>query len=202
MPGDKPYSDQELLLRIIRGDEAAMQTVFEQYFARLCYFAQKLTGGNKEEAEDIVQEAMLNLWINVKEKGAGVISLEAYLFQMVRNRCYNFNKREKMRAEKAGSLLKQAPLSDNEVEQELMREDLFNKIYQELMALPPQQAEIMRMIFVDGLDTNEIAGRLRLTPNNIRNHKARAIEKVRAFILKKGPFILLVIYYYYFINLL
>jgi len=167
-----------------------MEIVFEQYFSRLCFFARKLTGGNKEEAEDIAQEALLNFWINVRDKGVTPLSVEAYLFQMVRNRCYNFNKREKMKAGKESDLLQQAPLTENEVERALMQEDIFNKIYQQLQTLPPRQAEIIKLIFLEELDTHEIAKRLQLTPNNIRNHKARAIEAIRSSVMKTGLLVL------------
>lgn len=173
-----------------------MEIVFEQYFSRLCFFAQKLTGGNKEEAEDIAQEALMNFWINVRDKGATPMSTQAYLFQMVRNRCYNYNKRAKMKAGRENDLLQQAPLSENEVEKALIQEDIFNKIYQQLLALPPRQAEIIKLIFLEELDTNEIAERLQLTPNNIRNHKARAIETIRAEVVKKGWRIIITLFFY------
>lgn len=173
-----------------------MEIVFQQYFSRLCFFAHKLTGGNKEEAEDIAQEALMNFWINVRDKGATPMSTQAYLFQMVRNRCYNFNKREKMKAGRESDLLQQAPLAENEVEQTLVQEDIFNKIYQQLLVLPPRQAEIIRLIFLEELDTNEIAERLQLTPNNIRNHKARAIETIRSSVVKKGWRVILFLFFY------
>jgi len=173
-----------------------MEIVFQQYFSRLCFFAHKLTGGNKEEAEDIAQEALMNFWINVRDKGATPLSTQAYLFQMVRNRCYNYNKRAKMKAGRENDLLQQSPLSENEVEQALMQEDIFNKIYQQLLALPPRQAEIIRLIFLEELDTNEIAERLQLTPNNIRNHKARAIETIRSSVVKKGWRIIVSLFFY------
>jgi RNA polymerase sigma factor (sigma-70 family) len=186
MTSRQSYDEGELLLHITNGDEGAMEIVFAKYFSRLCYFAHKLTGGNKEEAEDIAQEALLNFWINVRDKGVIPQSTEAYLFQMVRNRCFNFNKRKKMKAGKENDLLQQAPLTENEVEQVLIQEDIFNKIYQQLIELPPRQAEIIKLIFLEELDTHEIAKRLQLTPNNIRNHKARAIETIRTLVLKKG----------------
>lgn len=196
MTNRQSYDERELLSLISTGDETAMEIVFQQYFSRLCFFAHKLTGGNKEEAEDIAQEALMNFWINVRDKGATPMSTQAYLFQMVRNRCYNFNKREKMKAGRESDLLQQAPLAENEVEQTLVQEDIFNKIYQQLLVLPPRQAEIIRLIFLEELDTNEIAERLQLTPNNIRNHKARAIETIRSSVVKKGWRVILFLFFY------
>ena len=51
------------------------------------------------------------------------------------------------------------------------------------------------MIYLDGLDTNEIAEKLGITPNNVRNQKARALEKVRTSLLKKGLLHLLVLFF-------
>jgi RNA polymerase sigma-70 factor (ECF subfamily) len=175
-----------------------MEAFFEMYYARLCYFAQKLTGNHKEEAEDIAQEALMSLWINVKDKGVLPLNVQAYLFQTVRNRCYNYNKREKMKEQKAAHLRQLHPLSENAIEQALMQEDIFNKIYIHIQSLPPRYAEILKLSFVDELDTNEIAEQLQLTPNNIRNIKARALEKIRLLLAGKELLVLFVMLFLFF----
>jgi len=59
-------------------------------------------------------------------------------------------------------------------------------VYKEIQQLPVAQAQLLKMIFVEELGTDEIAEKLGITPNNVRNQKARALEKIRALILRKG----------------
>ena len=169
-----------------------MEQVFETFYWRLYYFAKKLTD-DTTESEDIAQEALLSFWINIKDKGTRPDNITSYLFGIVRNRCYTFNQRSQMKVDKANAIIEQFQISEALIEEQLIREDIFNRVYQEFGFLPAQQAEVMRLIFIEGLETNEIAQRLNMTPNNIRNHKARGIEKIRSLILQKGLFILILL---------
>ena len=191
LAADLPYAGKELLVRLSKGDEAAMEMIFRQYYHRLCYFAQRLTR-DESEAQDITQEALTSLWTHFRDKKEMVDNLEAWLFTIVRNKCYNFIRRQRMKEERTPEIRENISLSEEGVENELIREDIFNKVYQEFAALPARQAEIMKLIYMEGMDTDEIARRLRITPNNIRNQKARALVKIRSLILKKGFLSLLI----------
>lgn len=190
MPTDQSRNNEkELLARLAAGDEKAMEEAFDAFYLRLYYFAKKLTR-NESEAEDIAQEALVNFWVNVKDKGVEPDNMESYLFQMVRNRCYTFNMRELMKAGKQDDLSRLGEAFEHEVENQLMREDIFNRIFREFNRLPGQQALIMKMIYIDGLHTNEIAAQLNISPNNVRNQKARALDRLRTFLADSLKFFL------------
>ena len=42
-------------------DSLAIEHLFQSYFSRLCYFAYRLIG-NKEAAQDIVQDSFIKYW--------------------------------------------------------------------------------------------------------------------------------------------
>jgi len=182
---DQPIREEELLLLIAKGNDAAMKSLFSQFFPRLHYFAYKLIS-NDLEAEDIAQEALLSFWQKRMDfSHQSLRQLEAYLFTIARNRCYNYLRNKSTRDQKAESIAGEQTVVDDLLERELIREDIFNRIFQEIRELPPAQAELLKLIYIDDLETAEIAEKLQTTPNNIRNQKARALEKLKTRLLFK-----------------
>ncbi|QEC44429.1 RNA polymerase sigma factor [Pseudobacter ginsenosidimutans] len=185
MATTQPYPESELLLRLAAGEEGAMKALYESYFSRLYYFAFKMIGVERE-AEDIAQEALMSFWqrrdqfthSTLKEAGS-------YLFTIARNRCYNYTRDKNTRISKHAEIAAEQEISEDSLTLNIIREDIFNRIYQEIQQLAPAQVALLKMIFIENLDTAEIAERLQTTPNNVRNQKARALEKLKTALLRK-----------------
>ena len=171
-------------MHIADGDTAAMKTFFELYYSRLTYFAGSLIQ-HQPEAQDFAQEALVSFWQRrAVFRHSSFSQAEAFLFTVVRNKCYNLIKHQQMKMGKEAELLS-GPAFETEAEARFIEEDVFNQVYKEIRQLPEAQAQLLKMIFVEGLETDEIAARLAITPNNVRNQKARALEKIKALILRK-----------------
>lgn len=177
--------DQSLLERLAKGDHAAMRVLFRSFYSRLSFLATELLGNNNQ-AEDMAQEALSVFW----EKRASFAhssmnEVSAYLFTTVRNRCFNALKHARVKDVHHQKITQRLSEYDSLAEAKIIKEDLYYKIYLEIQALPDNQRQLLKMIFVEGLETDEIAGKLGITPNNVRNQKARALEKLRTLLLKK-----------------
>lgn len=199
MSTSQSYHEKDLLQRLAEGDANATQELFESYFPRLYYFAYKLVAEDAE-AEDIAQESLLSLWQR-RESFAGrtLKEAEAFMFTVARNRCYNYNRDKTTRNNKLSELGGAMELTDDSVETAIIREDIFNRIFEEIEQLGPGQVQLLKMIFVDHLETAEIAERLQITPNNVRNQKARALEKLKTVLLRKRLLTPLILFFYYFL---
>ena len=57
--------DEGLMLRICEGDTVAYRTLVERHIHRMVRLAQGMVG-ERSDAEDIVQEAFLRVWIHAK----------------------------------------------------------------------------------------------------------------------------------------
>jgi len=193
--GHSLYNKEDLLALIAAGNENAMKVLFDHCYPRLYYYVFKLTQ-NENEARDQVQEAFMAFWQRREEfRAAAVADAEAFMITVVRNRSYNYIKHQQVKAGKQDHILSGIDSIDDQMEARLVQTDLFYRIYQEMMALPPQQAALLKMIYLEGLDTAEIAARLNTTPNNVRNQKARALEKLRTLLLKKGLYSLFLFFF-------
>ncbi|MFX1707278.1 sigma-70 family RNA polymerase sigma factor [Chitinophaga sp. CC14] len=185
-----------MLAQVAAGDENAMKVLFDRCYPRLYYYVFKLIQ-NENEARDQVQEAFMAFWQRREAfRAAAITDAEAFMITVVRNRAYNYIKHQQIKAGKQDHILSGIDSIDDQMEARLIQTDLFYRIYQEMMALPPQQAALLKMIYLEGLDTAEIAARLNTTPNNVRNQKARALEKLRTLLLKKGLYSPLFLFFF------
>lgn len=162
-----------------------MRGLFRSFYPRLSFLAAELLG-NHNQAEDMAQEALSVFWEKrASFAGSSMKEVSAYLFTIVRNRCFNVLKHDKVKDVHHQKLTQDLSGYDDLVEAKIIKEDLYYKIYLEIQALPDNQRQLLKMIFVEGLETDEIAGKLGITPNNVRNQKARALDKLKTLLLKK-----------------
>ncbi|HVR73765.1 MAG TPA: sigma-70 family RNA polymerase sigma factor, partial [Planctomycetota bacterium] len=77
---------------IQKGDEAAFRQLVERFHGRLCAYAARRLSGSGIDGEDAVQETFLGLLQGIEkapDRLAQVRSLEAYLFQILRNKIFD-----------------------------------------------------------------------------------------------------------------
>jgi RNA polymerase sigma-70 factor (ECF subfamily) len=185
LPTHQPYDEQELLSRIAADDEKAMHALFQAWFPKLCFYAESLIA-NREEAKDIAQEALLQLWHHRKRwAGQQKEKLAAYLFTVVRHDCYDYQKHRQVKRKKQQEIIATVQVIEEGVDVLLVHMEVLQKIYREIDNLPPHFAEIVKLSFIDGLTTQEIAEKLKLTPNHVRVQRSRALEKLRITLLKQ-----------------
>lgn len=180
----KTASDS-LFRQVGEGDENAFRLVFEQYKAPFYTAAYKMVR-SAEQAEDIVQEVFITFW-KKRELVALADNPEAYLFKILHNVIYTqFRKLAKERQ------LKQT-LANGETESEeasveaLLLEKENKTIFETVIGqLPAQQQLVYRLAKQEGLSREEIAERLKISPNTVRNHLASAVEFIRDYINKEA----------------
>ncbi|MBI4602649.1 MAG: sigma-70 family RNA polymerase sigma factor [Planctomycetes bacterium] len=88
----KGEGDRYLIEGILGGDEGAFRQLVDRYGGRLTAYAARRLSGTGVDAEDVVQETFLGLLQSIQKGGERLIqvrSLEAYLFQILRNKAYD-----------------------------------------------------------------------------------------------------------------
>ena len=75
------YSAVQLLQSYQKGDEAAGNVLFQRYKVYLYKFFKRRISGNREDAEDLVQETFLEALKSLK-KEQSLTSFRAYLYKI------------------------------------------------------------------------------------------------------------------------
>ncbi|MDE9449328.1 RNA polymerase sigma factor [Aliiroseovarius sp. Z3] len=80
-------SDDALLVLYGNGDPVAAELLTRRLAPRILGFAARLLGGDRAEAEDVTQEAMLRLWKIAPDWRTGEAKVSTWLFRVVSNLC-------------------------------------------------------------------------------------------------------------------
>lgn len=191
MPGALPYDITILLEQVSRDDEDAFRRLFDHYRALFYTVAFKMTHV-QETAEEIVQEVFVMLWVK-RKLAAKADRPEGYIFTILHNCIYaHFRKiaQEKQLKYRMGQL---EDSSENPVETLLLEKEHRMMLEKVISGMPPQQKIIYKLAKQDGISREEIARRLNISPNTVRNHLAAAVEYLRTYLRKETSAIIWVL---------
>lgn len=167
----------------------AMKSIFLAYYPRLAYFAETLLS-DKQEAEDIASAALGKLWENMSTPGKkNIENIQAWLFTIVRNSCYNYLKHERVKLRNDERVLGSMELMDQDIEASLIEEDVVNKLFLEIYELPQQCKRVAELIYIHGCTPAEVSQKLGIAPSTVRSQQARAVELIRTALIRKRIFI-------------
>lgn len=173
-------ADEELMALVRQGDPDAFEVVFDRHGGPAYSLAFRMCG-ERELAEDVVQETFTGLWRGVGNYQAGRGSLRSWLLTATRNRMIDaFRTR---RAKQAGDifdegLAERVPgISDTHAEVSA-REDA-RAVREALGTLPEDQRTVIELAFFSGLSHSEIAGRLGLPAGTVKGRMRLGLAKLR-----------------------
>ena len=132
---------------------------------------------NRQDAEDIVQDAFTRLWER-RNQTLAEKNVEAYCNTLVRNIFIDRQRRQHLKiTEQAADELQHADhtATDNEIEQQ----ESENIVMQLIEELPEQQQQIITLRDVEGRTYEEIEKLTRLSQTNIRVLLSRARKSIR-----------------------
>jgi RNA polymerase sigma-70 factor, ECF subfamily len=174
--------DTELVERVRAGDTAAFDLLVTRHMKRAYSVAYRLLG-QREDAEDLVQDAFLAALEKIDTFQAGR-SFAPWFYRILVNRGLNSRKSRSLRRMDALpaeiSDVSRSPLRDTE------RAELRERLTAVLATLPPRQKSIVELFELEGFSSLEIAEVLGLSDGTVRWHLHQARAKLREAL---GPFV-------------
>lgn len=163
--------------RFVKGDEKALELLYDQYFATLGVYAGRFL---REEnvCVDIVHESFIKTWEKRKQFTSFQMII-SFLYACVRNACLNELRHLDI---KNKVLLQQA--SSLDIEGEIIEHEVKRIIWAEIARLAGDYKEIMAMS-LEGYSTKEISEELNLSEQTIKNKKGEALKQLRK---NMGPY--------------
>lgn len=168
------------------GDESAFTLVYELYSAKVYRLAFRFLK-EKEQSEEIVQEAFINLWLN-RTKLDPDGNLWLYLYVIAKRLSLNALRQIGKSSALIENLLHQISELQNTTEEDILAHDLEHFTEQIISKLPRQQQLIFKLSRVEGLTHKEIAEQLHISPNTVKNHMVEALKTLKSH-LKYSDFI-------------
>jgi len=170
-------NDKYIFNKIAEGDKNAFELVFKEYYPSLLIFARRFID-NAGDAEDIVQQLFCNIWFK-KDKLNINQSIRAYLFNSVRNNCYDYIKHQKVKAQYFNKVIKERNEDKGDFNNGLITRETVEAIFKAIENLPEKTKNIFKMNRFEGLKYREIAEKLEISPKTVENQMGMALKKLR-----------------------
>ena len=149
-------SDEALLVLYANGDAGGARVLTVRHVPRILGYAARLLG-DRAEAEDVAQEAMLRLWRVAPDWRQGEAKVTTWLYRVTTNLCTD---RLRMRQRRKTSALDDEPgIEDGApaAETVLIEVDRMVALDAAFAALPDRQREAVVLRHIEGLTNPEIA---------------------------------------------
>ena len=174
-----------VLDKIKAGDASAFRGLFRMYYPSLLAFVEGFVK-DREVAEDIVQDVFMKIWI-YRSSLDGSRPLRSYLFLLCRREvCSWFRKEVTVQRFMSGldrDEIDRIAGSDNRDPLEL---DELSKIADKIIAeMPQKRREVFVLSRREGLQINEIAEKLAISPRTVNKHIQLALRSLRAHLNKE-----------------
>ncbi len=172
-----PSSDAVLVERLPRdrsGDE--LRELYRRYAGELFGFASSALG-DREQAEEVVQDVFAQLWRHADEYDRGRASVRTWLYAIARNRIVDAHRRAAARPKRA----EQEHSLDNaaEIDAALDHAMLRWQITAALARLSPAHREVIRLAHYGGLTMREIAERTGIPLGTVKSRTSYALRSLR-----------------------
>ena len=166
-----------------QGDQNAFEKAFSLFYRPIVYYASKILHEDSF-AEDIVSETFKKAWDH-REKMESPKHLENFLYLVTRNACISYlrSDRATQTTEKEWGRLTEDEYKGSPADLERLQTELLKAITQHLEKLPG--GDILRMSYLEGMTTKEIAEQLNITENTVYIAKSRSLKALRAKLSKE-----------------
>lgn len=170
--------DFELLQRVARQDEQALEALYQQYApGLLAYLAGRL--GDARLAEEVLQDVMLAAWRNAP-RFRGECRVRTWLLTIARSRAINAYHRQ------ITPRGRDVPLDEPNLPASDAEPGAYTDLRTALTGLPEEQRETLELVFYHGLSLDETAQVLNVAPGTVKSRLHRAKAHLRDWINGEG----------------
>jgi len=187
MHSDKSIpTEKELLLEVASGDPESFKYLFDKYKNKIYSMSMYITR-SEYISEEITQEAFYKVWQH-REKLGKIEYFNSYLRTIVTNVAYNYLKRLANEKFILKSISKESAGSSNSTEHTVLFNDYQAILEQAIQKLPPQQKRVYILSRQEGLKQEEIAKKMNISINTVKEYLKSATISVRKFVDNKIQF--------------
>ncbi len=187
------FTDAELVVKYLKGDSAALDSLIQRHFRQVFLFAKSYVKED-QQAEDITQEVFVKLWKNIKKFDLNK-KFTTWLLQITKNTCIDYLRKTKKLV--AAQTLDEDVMRDNlekitdpaPLPEELLDSQGFaDQLDSAIATLPESYALVVRLHLQQDLTFQEISEVLSQPLNTIKSRYRRALLGIRGNLgVNKAP---------------
>lgn len=175
-------SDEALLVAFGNGDRDAARILTLRLTPRVLGFAARMLRGDRAEAEDVAQEAMLRLWRQAGDWRQGEAKVTTWLYRVVRNLCTDRLRKARTTA------LDAVPEPEDDAPgaaEGLQQAARLSALDAALADLPDRQREAVILRHIEGFSNPEIAQAMDIGVEAVESLTARGKRALAGLLARR-----------------
>jgi RNA polymerase sigma factor (sigma-70 family) len=167
---------KQLLNKKKQTQEQLFKSLYQHYYSAYCIMADDLIH-DWEQANDIVQETFIALYDRLQELDS-IEKIETFLVETAQQKCYTHHQALLEEDRKHEEFLYLCAKNDIIAVDGLIEAEVLKATHQEIKKLPPQRKRILNE-WLNGLTFDQVAEKMKLSSQTIRNQKSLAIAALK-----------------------
>ncbi|CAN5199712.1 sigma-70 family RNA polymerase sigma factor [soil metagenome] len=179
-------ADEDLISLVESGDTEALAGLYDRH-GRSAYSLAYRMMGDRQAAEDLVQDSFIKIWRSAKSYRAERGSVRAWILSITHNRGIDHirstasRRRTQDRVEMTAETTQQS-----EAFSETWRNSQRSQVQQALKTLPDEQLKILELAYFSGYTHAEIAEMLDLPLGTVKGRMRLGMKKIKSFFDAQG----------------
>lgn len=171
------------MLLVARRDQGAFEVLYDRHGAAAYSLAHRILG-DRQRAEDVVQETFLSIWRSQSSYDPGRGSVRNWLLAALRNRAIDAIRREAARPAPARGVdpaeVLAAQPSDADTGAAVINRETSRTLRGLVGGLPHEQSQVIELAYFGGFTHTEIAEMLGAPVGTVKGRMRLGLEKIRA----------------------
>lgn len=186
------YDEKALLIFVAKGDQKAFTRLVDLFWNDVYSHALAYTR-SFPRAQEITQDVFLTLW-NKRDRLPEVNNFRNYLFILGRNQIISSlrKKLDDPLGDDAAEPLETVLLPD----QQFRYKEVYAAILEAIEKLPPIRKAIFKMSRLQGLSYEEIAARMNISKNTVKEHIVLSLNFLRTYLNIRNGMLPVLLFYF------
>ena len=182
----RSLADEDLMHLVARADAGAFEVVYERHAGAAFSLAYRMVG-TRNVAEDVVQEAFLNLWRSGARYERARGSVRTWVLGIVHHRAIDALRRSTVhdRRRTSDEGIEERLEAPQRTDAEAARRQEAHTVREAMSTLPSEQCQVIELAYFGGFSHSEIAELLGAPIGTVKGRMRLGLEKMRAALV--GP---------------
>jgi RNA polymerase sigma-70 factor, ECF subfamily len=168
-------SDENLMQRVAAGDHLAFRLLVERHAAKAHAVAQRLLF-SASEADDLVQETCLKLWVHAPSWDAGRARFTTWFYRMLTNACIDYRRKKKPVA--LDDMI-EVPDETDGIERHISEDQMAARVKHAVATLSEKQQVALALCYFEGFSNRMAAETMGIHIKALEGLLARARRELK-----------------------
>ena len=183
----RTLADEDLMHLVARADPQAFEVLYERHAGAAFSLAYRMVG-TRNVAEDVVQEAFLNLWRSGPRYERARGSVRTWVLGIVHHRAIDALRRSTVhdRRRTSDEGIEERLEAPQRTDAEAARRQEARSVREAMSTLPPEQCQVIELAYFGGFSHSEIAELLGAPIGTVKGRMRLGLEKMRGALVGPG----------------